>query len=272
MKTVYEASNSIEAHMILNLLEQAGIFGRIDGEFLQGGMGELPASGIMRVQVEEQDYSSAEKIISEWEAEDSVQTEANPPSRNATILAAIAGFIVGVVLMILFYQTPITDRGTDYTGNGTYEEIWHYSASGRPSKVEVDRNRDAVMDLIYKYDRSGLPKTASADNDFDGVFDELTEFHNGNPITTKVDGDGDKFFEYVIEYKYGVSDVATWIDPMSLKVRKKQVYDGNNLVSAELDSNGDGVLDTVIEYDSIEEIAKKSNKSLNTDASDAGTD
>lgn len=32
MKLLYEASNSLEAHMILNLLEQEGLSGRIDGD------------------------------------------------------------------------------------------------------------------------------------------------------------------------------------------------------------------------------------------------
>lgn len=35
MKVVYQASNAVEAHMILHLLEQQGLAGRIDGEYLQ---------------------------------------------------------------------------------------------------------------------------------------------------------------------------------------------------------------------------------------------
>ncbi|MEN8226403.1 MAG: DUF2007 domain-containing protein, partial [Bacteroidota bacterium] len=41
MKCIFEASSGLEAHMISNLLQQDGIEARIDGEYLQGGVGEL---------------------------------------------------------------------------------------------------------------------------------------------------------------------------------------------------------------------------------------
>ena len=53
MKLLYEAANTVEAHMILNLLEQSSLSARIDGEYLQGGVGELQAIGIVRVMVDE---------------------------------------------------------------------------------------------------------------------------------------------------------------------------------------------------------------------------
>ena len=68
MKLLYEAQNTLEAHMILNLLEQAGLLARIDGEYLQGGVGELQAIGLVRVMVEESDYAEANDIIKEWDA------------------------------------------------------------------------------------------------------------------------------------------------------------------------------------------------------------
>lgn len=48
MRSVFEASSGLEAHMILNLLDQRGISGRIEGEYLQGG-GELQAMGFVHV-------------------------------------------------------------------------------------------------------------------------------------------------------------------------------------------------------------------------------
>ena len=65
MKSVYETSNSLEAHMILNLLSQEGIVGRIDGEYLLGGMGELQAMGFIRVLVPDNFYDKALKIIAQ---------------------------------------------------------------------------------------------------------------------------------------------------------------------------------------------------------------
>jgi hypothetical protein len=63
MKTVYRAANTIEAHIILNLLRQLGIDGYINGEYLQGAMGELPAIDLVRVMVQDEDYTAALAII-----------------------------------------------------------------------------------------------------------------------------------------------------------------------------------------------------------------
>lgn len=54
--------------MIFNLLVQEGIQGRVDGEYLAGGIGELQALNLVRVMVHEEDYDQSMKIIREWEA------------------------------------------------------------------------------------------------------------------------------------------------------------------------------------------------------------
>jgi len=95
MKLIYEASNIIEAHLILNLLEQAKLVARIDGEYLQGGIGELQAIGGMRVMVQESDFSQAQDIIQQWDAgspkEDSINKKpANPYGVVALLMAVNA--------------------------------------------------------------------------------------------------------------------------------------------------------------------------------------
>jgi hypothetical protein len=67
MKTVFNAANSFDAYLVLDLLNQVGITGRVEGEFLTGAMGELPAFDLVRVVVNESDYSLARQIILEWE-------------------------------------------------------------------------------------------------------------------------------------------------------------------------------------------------------------
>ncbi len=69
MKKVFATGTGFEAHMIRNLLEQNDIFVRIDGEFLQGGIGGIQASNIVRVMVGETEYARAKEIITQWEAE-----------------------------------------------------------------------------------------------------------------------------------------------------------------------------------------------------------
>jgi len=68
MKCVYEASTALDAYMIFNLLVQEGIQGRVDGEYLAGGIGELQALNLVRVMVHEEDYDQSIEIIREWEA------------------------------------------------------------------------------------------------------------------------------------------------------------------------------------------------------------
>jgi len=100
MRSVFEASSGLDAHMILNLLRQQGIAGRIEGEYLQGGIGELQAMGFVRVLVSEEDYAIAKRIISEWEAiqlpMDAVKPEARP---FGGLQIFVMGFIVGAWLM-----------------------------------------------------------------------------------------------------------------------------------------------------------------------------
>lgn len=66
MKHIFEACDNIEAHMIIDLLQQSGITGHIHGEYLQGGIGELPANTMIRVAVNNEDTEFAAKIIHEW--------------------------------------------------------------------------------------------------------------------------------------------------------------------------------------------------------------
>ena len=68
MKTVFDASSNIEAHLVMHQLQQAGIEAVIQGEFLQGGIGELPAAGNIRVMVGEKDVAEARQVIADWDA------------------------------------------------------------------------------------------------------------------------------------------------------------------------------------------------------------
>ena len=68
MMVVYHASNSIEAYLIKNLLEQQEIPAYVFGDYLQGGVGEIPAIGLVTVNVSDSDYTRAKVIVDEWDA------------------------------------------------------------------------------------------------------------------------------------------------------------------------------------------------------------
>ena len=67
MKRVFEAANHIQAHMVMHVLEQAGVPALVQGEYLQGGAGELPLGNLVGVAVADEDVEIAREIISDWE-------------------------------------------------------------------------------------------------------------------------------------------------------------------------------------------------------------
>jgi len=67
MKVVYEAENILDANLAKGLLAQAHIPAIIKGEYLQGGLGDLPACGLVMVLVEDEDEAMAEGILQSWQ-------------------------------------------------------------------------------------------------------------------------------------------------------------------------------------------------------------
>lgn len=100
MRSVFKASTGLDAHMVLNLLEQHGISGRVEGEYLQGGVGELQALGFVRVLVAEEDYAKAREIIDAWESIQPVSQDSRPEARSSGgIWIFVNGVIVGAGIM-----------------------------------------------------------------------------------------------------------------------------------------------------------------------------
>jgi hypothetical protein len=67
MKRVYNAANHIQAHIVMHVLEQAGVHAHVQGEFLQSGAGELPVGNLVGVVVGDDDVEIAREIIEDWE-------------------------------------------------------------------------------------------------------------------------------------------------------------------------------------------------------------
>jgi Putative prokaryotic signal transducing protein len=58
----------LEGKMLQDLLQQEGIGCYLGGSSLQGAIGELPASGLIRLFVNANDFSRAQYIIKGWMA------------------------------------------------------------------------------------------------------------------------------------------------------------------------------------------------------------
>ncbi|HOU66929.1 MAG TPA: DUF2007 domain-containing protein [Thermomonas sp.] len=65
MRTVYEAANLIDAHLVRQALEAEGIPAFIRGEALTGGMGELGVFGLLAVMVPEAAWTQARALVEE---------------------------------------------------------------------------------------------------------------------------------------------------------------------------------------------------------------
>jgi len=67
MRVVYEPENLIDAHLVKGVLEQAGIPVYLRGEFLVGGIGELPVSGLLALCVPEVCEGEARGVLADLE-------------------------------------------------------------------------------------------------------------------------------------------------------------------------------------------------------------
>ena len=103
MKIAYRAQNLIDAQLIKDQLAYANIDSQIQGEFLQGGIGELPAMGLVNIMVADQDLEPARRIVMQWE-QDHLGTTPNEvitQSRDPiAILLVVAVILCAVVLLL----------------------------------------------------------------------------------------------------------------------------------------------------------------------------
>ena len=110
MKTLYEASNALEAHMLCNFLQQEGIDTFVQGEHLQSGVGILPAGSFVRLVVDEADYAQARTAVDRWESaspsEPASAGRSEPPQKNTfmDILLGLALVLAGCYVLTLLFS------------------------------------------------------------------------------------------------------------------------------------------------------------------------
>jgi len=250
---LYDASNAIEAHMLRDLLEQQGIPVFIEGEHLQGGVGDLPATGFVRLVVEAEYYQQAATFIAEWDAKEVAEVRTTPSSvkRLGGFSLFFMGFGLGLVLMYAYFFVPRYSQGDSDEGQ------WAYSLTGKPIHSAFDRNHDGKVDLKQMYDARGFVEKTESDDDFDGVFETITHYRLNNPTLTEVDSDHDGFHDFKYLFKDGVLHSTEVIYPTT-GLSRKTCYSGlSQTLYCELDTDLDGKMDTRVEYDQLGEEKKR---------------
>ncbi len=260
MKIVYDAANSIEAHMVMGMLEQQNIKAYVHGVHLQGGIGEIPTIGLVKVNVDDENYLAAKNIIRHWEStevyKDSTELSDNnisTYSRYRGVLGLFIGFISGAIAISLYLNsTPITQDGIDYNGDGINDEVWTFK-NKLLIKTEIDNNFDGKFDNIYLL-KNGLLDSQNLDDNFDGKFDSENFFNGGAVFYSKSDSNNDGEIDVVVDYQVNqATHKSSIFSPSTKLIKKIQYFERNSLKSAELDTDDDGKMDTIITYDFFEE-------------------
>ena len=98
MRTLYEAASTVEAYMVRDLLRQQGLTAHVQGEHLQGGVGELPAGNLVRLLIDDADYELGRAAIARWEAEQPREPLRAPARAPASLGWLAIGVVAGIVL------------------------------------------------------------------------------------------------------------------------------------------------------------------------------
>lgn len=263
MRSVYAAANSADAYLVKNLLEHAGIRATIRGEPLQGGLGGLPVTDLIQVCVADADTADARSVVREWQETPlpADEEDAPPPaiaalrpSGGRIVLAFLVGGALGALGALAVWAAghrPGHEDLRDYNGDGKADEQAYFEG-GRLVRVEFDRNFDGQADEFVHY-RDGVVSSSRVDDDFDGRPEAITHFVRGSWQTSETDRDGDGSIDYRIDAINGVVYSQEWLDA-SGRVVKRVVHKDGWPVRGEIDTDGDGALDTQRRYDARGEI------------------
>lgn len=255
MKKLYDAANAVEAHMLADLLRQQGIDSRIDGEYLQGAAGGLPAMGMVSLMTDEADHDRARAVLDRWNAQQPAEPRAAPvpSSSSARWRYLAAGLALGVAGTWAWFRTPVHENGIDYNRDGVLDEKWTYAASGLMLKAEVDRNLDGKVDLVIHYDERGLVESSESDDNFDGIFETRTHYRLGNLQTSTSDTDGDGFADARWNYSAGVLTTIDYLDASTGTALRTEYYKLGKITHADTRASKDGQMNRRTTYNALGE-------------------
>jgi hypothetical protein len=97
MKLVYQAGDINEANIVYGMLRANGIEAHVGGYYLQGGVGDLAATGFANVHVTDADVERARILIAEYENAPKNNDTSTEKRSNANFSLSIIIFVIIVI-------------------------------------------------------------------------------------------------------------------------------------------------------------------------------
>lgn len=264
MRQVYAPANSAEAHMLVHLLDQAGIVAHIHGEALQSSVGELPAMALLQIQVADEDYDAARKLILDWERKQpEAAPEAAPTKVRFPVLALALTLAIGVAAGWLLKDRvtalPIdaAEVTFDDNGDGAPDGRFFYHVGGSNAyKLEDDNNFDGVIDDRVRFNDHGAATRQELDQDFDGFFETTVLFEDNNVSRWDIDTDKNGVADIVMHYRLGVVRRVEYRDSSVGQIARIEYFNDFRMTQSEHDLNRDGFTETERHYDDFGEVVR----------------
>ncbi len=266
MKTIYNALDEMEAQLLVDQLKFHGISGHVVGSHLSGAIGELPAQGLIRVQVADGDAERGEIIVSTWRdtmnsdsgssestTDSAVPTEIPARSSNSSgLLMLAAGVAIGACTAFVLLHIPDEDV-VDFDKDGVVDETYQWEGDALRSVI-ADRNADGNPDWRSLLSRQNDGRgTVLLDDDFDGRDERRNELRKGFVLISELDRDGDGFHEVKEAFRHGALEERMYLAPPSGDVIKREYFEHGVLHRSEADLNRDGTNETFWTFDALGE-------------------
>ena len=147
-----------------------------------------------------------------------------------------------------FQNDSPVERKVDRNGDGQWEEIVYFDATGRPKKSEHDTDRNGKMDNVRLYDNGELIRqewNLKGKNNPE----RIVEYDKGTPVLEKKDSDGNGKFELVIRYKNGKPLSRDEDTDKNGKMDRFTKFDSTGApMLMEEDRDGNGKIDRISRY------------------------
>ncbi|HET8679755.1 MAG TPA: DUF2007 domain-containing protein [bacterium] len=282
MKHVYDARESLDAHMMADALERQGISAEVKGEF-DPLTHERPSVWI----VNDQDYDEAARIVEEVAQSNrtTLASKERVDRKRSRLSDVFGGFLLGVVASVVLYTFDIPDgikppgrmdsnndgvvdtwreRQFDGTIEWAYDtnfdgkaDEWTYYRDSKIQRGVSDSNFDGRSDSWRFYDPKGLQVRAEADVDFDGRVDMWESYKDGVLVEVAFDNDGDGKRDEWSRLERGRLVERMWSYFEDGIIDKKAIYKNGRKVEEFYDRNRDGRLDESVKLDEFERVISR---------------